>query len=102
VGTASITQFRVLGGLIGLAIAASLTTPYLREHLAANLPHDLTARVLYQTKYIAMLPEREQKIVRTTFGESFGLQMRLVIALAVAQLPGTALMWTTQVIDTKT
>jgi hypothetical protein len=93
------SQFRVLGGLIGIAIATSLSTPYLRTHLYDVLSPDLAVSILHRTENMAMLSGKDRESARAVFGKSFNLQIQLVIGFAAAQLPATALMWTKQVVN---
>ncbi|KAF2804408.1 MFS general substrate transporter [Mytilinidion resinicola] len=99
VGTASVSQFRVLGGLIGISVASSLSTPYLRHHLIDVLPLDLVLAVMEKTEALHMLSGATLDNVRAIFGESYNLQIKFVIGFAAAQIPTTALMWTGQVVN---
>ncbi|KAF2184758.1 MFS general substrate transporter [Zopfia rhizophila CBS 207.26] len=97
VGTATISQFRILGGIIGIAIVTSVSTPYLRDHLQSILPQGLVQLLLSKTEAMGKLPSDVWEKVRAIFGEAYNLQMKVMIGFAVAQLPATALMWTNQV-----
>lgn len=99
VGTASMSQFRVLGGLIGIAVATSLSTPYIRTHLAETLSPQLALSVLESTETIFSLSQANREHVRVAFGEGLNLQIKLAIGFAAAQIPTTALMWTTQTVS---
>jgi hypothetical protein len=94
-----VAQFRVLGGLIGLAIAASISTPYIRSHIGQNLPPNLTQAILEKTGAIHLLPERSRIRVQEIFGEGYNIQMKLLIGFAAAQMPTTVLMWTNVVVS---
>ncbi|KAF1966753.1 MFS general substrate transporter [Bimuria novae-zelandiae CBS 107.79] len=96
VGTASIAQFRVLGGLIGIAIATSLSTPYLRENILEVVSPSSALLILEKTVNIYILPVETRREVERIFAESFSLQSNLLIGFAAAQIPTTALMWTMQ------
>ncbi|KAF2438547.1 MFS multidrug transporter-like protein [Karstenula rhodostoma CBS 690.94] len=99
VGTAAMSQFRVLGGLVGIAIATSLSTPYLRSNISRIAPPSSAALILEKTANIHLLPTELRVEVEKVFAESFGLQIKLVIGFAAAQIPATALMWTRQVVE---
>lgn len=99
VGTASISQFRVLGGLISIGIATSLSTPYLRTHLTDVLPPELAYSVLEKTENMYSLPIEVREGVKAVFGKSFNLQIKMVIGFSAAQFPATWLMWTGQTVN---
>ncbi|KAF2825489.1 hypothetical protein CC86DRAFT_419528 [Ophiobolus disseminans] len=50
VGTASISQFRVLGCLVALAIATSVSAPYIRNHLDHTLPLELASIIIHRAR----------------------------------------------------
>ncbi|KAF2869201.1 major facilitator superfamily domain-containing protein [Massariosphaeria phaeospora] len=100
VGSASMAQFRILGGLIGISIATSLSTPYLRTHLSAILPPDLALAVLHRTENLRLLQSPAvRETVRGVFGEAFNLQVTLAVGFVVAQFLATGLMWTMRRVD---
>ena len=74
---ASITQVRILGGVIALAIASSLTSQYLTSHLEKDLSQSEMAGVLGAVaEGIGALSPSKQDIVRRVFGEAWALQQR--------------------------
>ncbi|KAF1971017.1 hypothetical protein BU23DRAFT_648408, partial [Bimuria novae-zelandiae CBS 107.79] len=99
VGTASIAQFRVLGGLVGIAIAASISTPYIRTNALKIIPPTSAISILEKTANIQLLPLNIRKQVERVFTKSFSLQSNLLIGFAAAQIPVTALMWTRQRVE---
>jgi hypothetical protein len=52
--------------------------------------------ILEQTGAIDMLQDAVFMRVRWTFGKAYNLQMYLAIGFAAAQLPATALVWTSK------
>ncbi|TVY75996.1 Efflux pump FUS6 [Lachnellula suecica] len=94
IGTAAITQFRVLGGTIGLAIVISAMNRTIRPDLLQVLSPEQVNSVLDTTSIIKSFPSEVQTIVRTIFGRGYNLQMEIMVGFAVAQLPSTLLMWT--------
>lgn len=94
VGTAANSQFRILGGLVGLAIVVSVSTPYVRSHLADILSPELVILVLQKTETIKELSADTALQVRTIFGDAYNLQIMIMIGFAAAKIPVTALMWT--------
>jgi hypothetical protein len=99
VGTASIAQFRTLGGLVGISIATSISTVYLRNHLSDVVSPKLALIVLERTDHIHSLPQQVGDAVKTVFARSFGLHMYVVIAFSVAQIPVTVIMWTMKLVN---
>lgn len=98
-GSSAISQFRVLGGLIGISIAASVSTPYIREHLLELVPPETVLRLLEKTETLSSLRGPLLKQVRKVFADGYDLQMKLLIGFAAAQVPATLLMWTNQVAE---
>lgn len=99
VGTAAMSQFRVLGGLVGIAIATSVATPYIRSRLAAIVAPELAHELLEKTEIIGLLSGDVLRSVKETFAKGYNLEVVILIGFAVAQLPVTALMWTNQRVD---
>lgn len=77
---AAITQFRPLGGVVDLAIAAN--APALSVVLQ---PAQLDA-LLQTSTAMNMLPEALQVTVCKTFSDGYNLQMRVMIAFGAAQI----------------
>ncbi|KAF2108387.1 major facilitator superfamily domain-containing protein [Lophiotrema nucula] len=94
VGTAAVTQFRFLGGLIGIAIATSISTPYMRSHLASIVGEQTADSMLERMETIDMLSGEVANEARAVVGRGYNLQIRLLVGFAVAQVPVTGLMWT--------
>jgi hypothetical protein len=88
-----------LGGLVGIAIVTSVSTPYIRSHLSDILSVELAASLLERTELIQQLPPDTLERVRMLFGEAYNLQVKVLIGFAAAKLPVTALMWTNQVAE---
>ncbi|PVI00423.1 MFS multidrug transporter-like protein [Periconia macrospinosa] len=93
-GTAAISQFRMLGGLVGLSIAASLSTPQIRAHLLEVLPPATVQHLLEKPAGINSLENGILIMVRGIFLAGFKLQTKALVGFAIAQVPTTLLMWT--------
>lgn len=78
-GSAATSQFRTLGGLIGIAITTTLSTPYLRSHLLGVVTPEVAATLLQRTDSISALAPEQMNAVRTIFGEGYNLQIKLVL-----------------------
>lgn len=94
VGTAAITQFRVLGGIMGLAIVISVMNRAIRSDLLDLLPESTVDTLLQTTDVIRHFPPAIQESVRLIFARGYNLQMAIMIGFAAAQVPSTMLMWT--------
>ena len=86
---------------MGIAVASSISTPYLRTHLSEVLPLDTVAAILKNTDIIKHLDNGSLETVRVIFAKGYNLQMTMLIGLAAAQIPATALMWNTQKLNKK-
>ncbi|ORX97750.1 MFS multidrug transporter-like protein [Clohesyomyces aquaticus] len=98
-GTSAVSQFRVLGGLIGISIVTSVSTPYVRGRLLSILSPQTALQVLERTESLGMLDEETKQRARKVFMEGFTVQLRVLIGFAVAQIPATLLMWTNKIAE---
>ncbi|KAF2650365.1 MFS general substrate transporter [Lophiostoma macrostomum CBS 122681] len=96
VGTSSMSQFRILGGLFGVGIATSISTLYLKRHLPGVLPANAVSDILDKTENLQHLTQSIRERAQVIFAESYRLQIFIAIGLAAAQIPATLLMWTNQ------
>ncbi|KAI1804893.1 MFS general substrate transporter [Daldinia bambusicola] len=94
--TATVSQFRILGGLIAVSIGASITTRNISSNLAHVVPPDFLGLILERTEALHLLDGEVARRAREVFGNGYNLQMDLGIGLAAAQIPATLLMWTWQ------
>jgi hypothetical protein len=101
VGSAATSQFRTLGGLVGIAIVTSISTPYIRSHLTDILPLELAESLLERTELVQHLSPDTLERVRMLFGEAYNLQVKVLIGFAVAKVPVTGLMWTNLRVESK-
>ncbi|CAI9626582.1 unnamed protein product [Alternaria burnsii] len=101
VGSAATSQFRTLGGLVGIAIVTSISTPYIRSHLTDILPLELAESLLERTELVQHLSPETLERVRMLFGEAYNLQVKVLIGFAVAKVPVTGLMWTNLRVESK-
>ena len=92
-GTAAIAQFRLLGRVIGLAIVTSVLNRSIRPKLLQLLFLGQMDPLLESTNVLSTFLEAMQLVVRSTLAESYGLQMKVLIGFAMAQLSATLLMW---------
>ncbi|KAK8080260.1 major facilitator superfamily domain-containing protein [Apiospora hydei] len=80
----AITQIRVLGGTIGLAIGATI----LNNHLASHLPPLLTPMEMQQVaqslSFVNGLPDATRDAVRQVFADGYNSQMRAMLYFSAA------------------
>ena len=89
----AITQFRIMGGAIGLGVATNILNVYVRSHLAGSVTPTLVTRLLQSTEEIESLDPASQAVVRAIFGHGYNLQMKAMIGFAAAQVPASLLVW---------
>ncbi|KAK8060029.1 MFS multidrug transporter [Apiospora saccharicola] len=90
----AITQIRVLGGTVGLAISATI----LNNHLASYLPPLLTPSEMQQVaqalSFVNSLPDATQEAVRQVFTDGYNSQMRVMLYFSAANwLRAALLLW---------
>lgn len=90
----AITQYRALGGVVGLSIATNVFNDYVRSQLSRFLtPEQLSTLLQSVTSGINELPSGLQPTVRATFGAAYDLQTKVMIGLATAQVLAVSIMW---------
>ena len=82
----AITQVRVLGGVIGLAIAQAVLTRSLGAKLGSILSPPQIQSLLESTGSILHFSPSEASATREVYGQAFNLQMRIVTFIAAASL----------------
>lgn len=82
-----------MGGAIGLGIVTSVLNGYVRSHLGHFLSPDQVRTLLQSNAAILALSPDQQEMTRVVFGRGYNLQMKILIGLAAAQLPGSLVMW---------
>jgi len=94
VSNATMAQFRILGGAIGISIATAASQPFVQNRLLRILPANAVLTILGRTGGIESLPEAMQNTVRSTFADGYNLQMKILIGIASAHAIPILLMWT--------
>ena len=89
----STAQFRVMGGVIGLAIVTAVFNSFVKSKLAQFLSPDQINDLLKATSSITSLPNEMQEVVRGIFADGYNLQMKILAGLAAAQIPSSFVMW---------
>lgn len=91
--TSGIVQFRLIGGVIGLAIVTTVLNGYVRSHLAQFLSQDEISELLRNTGTFHNAQGTSADTIQSILAAAFNLQMRVVIGISAAQIPATLLLW---------
>lgn len=89
----SVGQFRVMGGVIGLAMITTAFNGLVRSQLSSLISASELETLLKSPETIASFTTDIQRIVRTTFAEGYTLQTKILAGLAAGQIPAALLMW---------
>lgn len=80
----AITQIRVLGGVIGIAIAQAILSNHIKSSLREVLgPQQLDA-LLHSTDELKNMTASQVRATRETYGQGFKLQTRAMLYIAIA------------------
>ncbi|KAM0499255.1 hypothetical protein ACHAO3_004290 [Verticillium nonalfalfae] len=82
----AVTQTRVLGGTIGLAVCSALLIDHIRAQASAILTPTELASILSSSGNIALLPPEKQYETRVIFAEAYSRQMRVMLYFSLAAL----------------
>ncbi|KAK1976608.1 major facilitator superfamily transporter [Colletotrichum cereale] len=88
----AVTQMRVLGGTIGLAISSALLIDHIKTEAVRFLMPDELARVLASSSNISLLSPEKQFEARSTFAAGYSKQMRVMLYFALASLLSISLL----------
>lgn len=91
----AVTQARILGGAIGIAIVSTVINNYVRDpaQLPSLLPPEDLKAILISTAAIAELPSAElQMQVKMVFAHGFSLQWKAILGFIAAQVPAALLL----------
>ncbi|KAF4625358.1 hypothetical protein G7Y89_g12808 [Cudoniella acicularis] len=87
------TQFRYLGGAVGLGIISSILNSMLRPKLAIILNPEQLEAILQSTEILNTLQATQREQVLLAFADGFSLQWKVILAFIVAQIPAAFAMW---------
>ncbi|KAF7910155.1 hypothetical protein EAE99_011347 [Botrytis elliptica] len=93
VAVSSITQFRILGGVLGIAIATAAYKSNILSNLDKILTKEQRSLILESTSMIKTFDPKVQMQIRGVFAEGYNIQFRILVAFAAAQIPSSLLMW---------
>lgn len=86
-------QFRFLGGAVILSTATAVGNTWIRSSLSNYLTPEQLLELFRSTETINMLELDLQDVVRGHFVQSFNMQMRIVLGVAVAAVLSSLMMW---------
>ena len=89
----AVTQVRVLGGTIGLAISSVVLNSFVSKALAAKLSPEQIAAIGESLNGIEDLSQELQGFARTTFAAGYNRQTMVLTAFSAAVLVSCGLMW---------
>jgi hypothetical protein len=101
VALGAITQVRVLGGVIGLAIAQAVLIATLQEKLGKILKPEQLTMLLASTESIRSFTDDQALLTRETYGKASNLQMRIVMGFVGASLVCSLGTWRKNAIEFK-
>ncbi|TGO51456.1 hypothetical protein BCON_0161g00290 [Botryotinia convoluta] len=87
------TQFRYLGGAIGLGLITSVLNSNLRPKLASILDAEQLSAIFQSAEIVKTFPEAQRNQVLLAFGIGYDLQWKVIIAFISAQVPAALMMW---------
>ena len=94
---ALLTQLRILGGCIGVAIATSLMLSYVAQHLAGKLTSSEISGILASpVESIGALSLDKQALVRKVCGEAWALQQKVMLGVSGAGFLAGLFMFTNE------
>lgn len=93
VALGSVTQFRIMGGALGLAIVTAAYKGFVISRLDKFLALEQRQAILQSAEAIQSLTPAVQAEVKKIFAGGYNLQFRVLIAFAAAQIPSSLLMW---------
>lgn len=89
----AITQIRVLGGIIGLAICTAVQNEHVRHGLTLVLSPQQITGVLQSVSSISNLDASAEKAVRRVFAEGYNQQMRIMTYFSAVVFLVSLLTW---------
>lgn len=87
------TQFRIMGGAIGVSIGNAATQTYIQPRLRSLLPLRGVEKVLASARAVQTLEPELRNAVQLVLAGGYALQMKIFAGLAALQVLGALLMW---------
>ena len=93
VALGGVTQFRVLGGTVGKAIATNLLNNHVKNSLSTILQSDQLSGVLQPNQVIGTFEPTVQAHVKMVFAEGYNKGIGAILGFAAAESLSILLMW---------
>ena len=93
VALGGVTQLRILGGTVGVAVATNLLNNRVKTHLSSVLPPGQLNAILQSTQIIENLEAGIQKQVKSVFAEGYNTQTGAMLGFSAAEFLAVMLMW---------
>ncbi|KAF5593558.1 major facilitator superfamily transporter [Fusarium subglutinans] len=82
----SVTQIRVLGGTIGLAVCSALLINHIKREAVKFLTAEQVAGILLSSENIGMLSPETQSRTRVLYADAYSEQMRVMLYFSIASI----------------
>ncbi|CAD6444310.1 497df385-445e-4097-bfd8-b7a1fd65287b [Sclerotinia trifoliorum] len=93
VALGGVTQMRILGGAIGVAIATSLLNNTVVSTLADILPAETVSHLLQNLSSMSSLSSHDQAVVQSAFAHGYHKQLAMILGFCAAEVFAIGLMW---------
>ncbi|KAI4264049.1 MAG: hypothetical protein L6R42_000831 [Xanthoria sp. 1 TBL-2021] len=93
VAIGTITEFRIMGAAVGLAIVTNVLNTHVRNNLLEVLSGEQVAALLEISSDIWNLPPDVRAIVQRVFAEGYNIQFKILAGFAAAQIASSLIMW---------
>lgn len=93
VALSTVTQFRVMGGAIGLAIVTTVLNSFVRSNLSKFLTPEEVEGLLQTASSLDKFPTDIQHVIQGVFAQGYNTQFKILAGLAAAQIPSSLIMW---------
>lgn len=81
----AVVQFRMMGGLIGLSIAASVMNSWIQQQLSSVLSTEQLTNLLQSTSSIHEFPSNPQVKVQEVFSQGYNQEMKVIVGFCAIQ-----------------
>ena len=93
VASGSTIQLRMLGAMLGVAVAGSLVNERLADSLQELVSPSQLNILLGDIAVLTTLPPDQQTVIRHIFGGAYSIILKIVVGVASVQLCSVALLW---------